>query len=264
MRLQYSHVHAILSDVRVALLALVACSLFSQAALAAGPELLVAIQSDLPPYVMHDATQGIEVDIVHAVLPGYAVRFTQMSYDELETAVPHKKADLALNVQSMQEGVWYSRKYITFANYAISKKAAGLHIDSLADLKGHRVLTWQEAYLELGPEFERLFSPQSPYRKDYVEVADQRQQVRMFWQGTDDIIVIDRNVFSHFSRDMGHSMREVALHALFPATTSFKAAFQDAEVRDAFNRGLTTICQNGTYVQILERYQVELPRTVCD
>ena len=34
-----------------------------------------------------------------------------------------------------------------------------LILDDVDDLKGHRVLVWQNAYLELGPEFERLYSP---------------------------------------------------------------------------------------------------------
>ena len=46
------------------------------------------------------------------------------------------------------------------------------------------MLTWGNAYLELGGEFEALFSPQSPQRKNYVEVADQKEQVRRFWEGT--------------------------------------------------------------------------------
>ena len=121
-----------------------------------------------------------------------------MPKDELQTAVQQKLADVSVNVQSAEDGVFYSNDSISFANYAISKKANGLKINRVADLKNHQVLAWQRAYLELGDEFKQLFSPQSPQRKNYTEVADQIDQVRMFWHGKNKIIVIDGSIFRYF------------------------------------------------------------------
>lgn len=104
-------------------------------------------------------------------------------------------------------------------------KAGGLQIDRISALKSHRVLTWEGAYLELGDEFERLFSPQSPQHSDYIEIAHQEEQVRRFWRDEDAVIVIDRSLFEHFSKAMGHSMREVGFHPIFPPITDFKAVF---------------------------------------
>lgn len=223
------------------------------------PKLTVAISPDIPPYVMKKATAGIEVDIVQHVLAGYAVRFIQMPYEELQTAVPQNRADVAVAVQQFSDdGVYYSDDSVTFVNVAITKKAAGLKIDSVADLANHKVLAWQGAYLELGPEFKRVFSPESPQWKNYVEVADQREQVRMFWQAKADIIVVDRSIFSYFSAEAGHATSEVVLHSLFPAVTKFKVGFKDATVRDAFNQGLNRFCESGSYAKLLNRYGVEL------
>jgi polar amino acid transport system substrate-binding protein len=136
-----------------------AASLFGHRALAAEPELRVGVQPDIPPYIMEKATKGLEVDILRRALADYTLHFTQLSYKELQTAVREGKADVAANVQPKDNGVFYSRDFLTFANYAISKKADGLKIDRVADLKNHPVLTWQDAYLVLGDEFEGLFSP---------------------------------------------------------------------------------------------------------
>jgi polar amino acid transport system substrate-binding protein len=231
---------------------------------AAKPELLVAISLDIPPYVMDKAARGIEVDIVRQALKDYSLRFIQLPYEELQTAVQKKQVDVSLGVQPGGEGVHYSADFINFVNYAISKKSEGLRIDSVADLRDHRVLTWENAYLELGGEFEAMFSPQSPQRKNYIEVADQEEQVRRFWEGKGVVIVIDRSIFGYFSGKMGHETGEASLHAIFPPVTNFKAGFRDVAVRNRFNEGLAAMCRNGEYARLLHRYGVVVKQTVCE
>jgi len=79
-----------------------------------------------------------------------------------------------------------------------------------------------------------------------------------------DIIVIDRNVFSYVSAELRHSSSEVVFHSLFPPVTNFKAGFKDAALRDVFNQALGRLCESGGYAKVLKRYQVELPHTICD
>jgi polar amino acid transport system substrate-binding protein len=78
------------------------------------------------------------------------------------------------------------------------------------------------------------------------------------------VIVIDRSIFSYFSKEMGHSISEVDLHSIFPAVTNFKVSFKEAAVRDSFDQGLTKLCQSGAYAELLDYYEVVLQRTVCD
>lgn len=227
--------------------------------------LTVAISTDLPPYVIDQATRGIEVDILQKALPDQTLRFIQMPYEELQSAVPSQRADASAGVQQFSDdGVFYSNEFVTFENAAIAKKSAGLNIGSIADLADHKVLAWQDAYLELGPEFEHLFSPDSPQRKNYLEVGDQREQVRMFWDAETDVIVIDRTIFNYFSAELGHSTDQADFHSLFPPVTNFKVGFKDAALRDAFNQSLLGLCESGDYREVLKRYQVDLPRTICD
>lgn len=230
------------------------------------PQLTVAISVDIAPYVMQNAMTGIEVDIATQALPGYQLNFVQMPYQKLQTAVAEDQADVALGVQKFkdEEGIFYSNDFIDFVNSAITKKSAKLTIEKVADLANHKVLAWQDAYLELGPEFKKLFSPDSPQRKNYVEVADQSEQVKMFWDAKDAVIVIDRSIFDAMSLLTGHKPSEVEYHALFPETTYFKANFEEADVRDAFNQGLKKLCKNGDYAKLLKKYKIDLPSTICD
>ncbi len=228
------------------------------------PELQVAIALDMPPYVMKQATSGLEVDIIRRALMNYSVRFVQIPYKQLQTAVQKKRADVSVGVQFDHSRVFYSDDFVTFANVAISKKADAVEVNGVDDLKDHRVLTWQSAYRELGVEFEQLFSPESPQRSNYEEFADQNEQVKTFWQAKDAIIVIDRNIFSHFTKTMGRSMSDVTVHHIFPDVTNFKVSFRDAAVRDDFNQRLAELCQSGEYATLLDRYDVKLQHSVCD
>jgi polar amino acid transport system substrate-binding protein len=230
------------------------------------PQLTVAISGDIAPYVIKHATTGIEVDIATQALPGYQLNFIQMPYQKLQTAVAENKADVALGVQKFkdEEGVFYSNNFIDFVNSAITKKSANLKIEKVADLADHKVLTWQDAYLELGSEFKKLFSPDSPQRKNYVEVADQGKQVKQFWDAKAAVIVIDGSIFDAISQTTGHKLSEVEYHALFPEATYFKANFEEADVRDTFNDGLKKLCKSGAYAKLLKKYNINLPGSICD
>jgi polar amino acid transport system substrate-binding protein len=220
-------------------------------------KLVVAISLDIPPYVMQRATKGLEVDLVKRALKGYSLQFVQMPYQDLQTAISQNKADVAVGVQPAKDSVFYSGNFITFHNAAISKKTDGIKINRVADLKDHEVLTWQNAYLELGPEFKELFSPASPSRKNYHEVADQRNQVEEFWRGKGKVVVIDRVIFRYFSREMGHKPDESVIHAIFPPVTGFRVGFKNEGIRDTFDRQLADLRANREYGKLLELYHIE-------
>jgi polar amino acid transport system substrate-binding protein len=96
-----------------------------------------------------------------------------------------------------------------------------------------------------------------------VEFADQRSQVRSFWAGEGEVAVIDRSIFNYFSKEMGHSMDEVALHDLFPPVTHFRVGFEDAALRDEFDQGIARLCREGAYAELLRRYDVPEQLTIC-
>ncbi len=255
-------IHRVLAFVSLTVMSAI---LIGQAALADTAKPTVAISLDIPPYVMDKATTGLEVDIMRGALAEDALTFTQMPYADLQTAVQKGRADVSVAVrQNGDETVFYSDPFITFENVAASKKNDNLKIDDIDDLAGHQVLTWQGADRELGADFERVFAPDSPDRANYVEVPNQENQVRLFWERQGSVAVIDRSIFVYFTKALGHSMDEVTLHHLFPPVTDFRAAFKDSKLRDTFNLRLAELCRTGEYEALLERYDVILQKTVCD
>ncbi len=227
--------------------------------------LRVAISLDIPPYVIDRATSGIEVDLVREALPGKPIQFIQMPYHALQAAVPEGRADVAVAVLKFSDdGVFYSKEFIAFHNAAITRKSAGLEIDRVADLAGHKVLAWQGADLELGPDFKKLYAPNGPQRENYTAFADQADQVRAFWEAEADVIVIDRSIFDYFTAQAGHNTGDVVYHTIFSEATEFGAGFKDAGLRDTFNQRIVELCESGRFLQVLKKYHVEWPRTICD
>ncbi|MCC9604303.1 transporter substrate-binding domain-containing protein [Blastopirellula sp. JC732] len=226
--------------------------------------LTVAISPDIPPYVLDKATSGLEVDLMKIAFSEYELSFVQLPYEELEKAVPEKKAEVSAGVRQEHENQFDSNDFIGFSNVAIAKKSANIKIEKIADLAPYEVLTWQNAYLDLGGEFEKMYAPAGPDRAKYKEVADQKIQVEDFWKSDNAVIVIDQNIFNHFSESLGHSLDDVQVFDLFPAVTNFKVAFADEKLCIEFNNRIRQLCKNGEYQKLLDKYQVQLPETPCD
>jgi polar amino acid transport system substrate-binding protein len=226
----------------------------------------VGISYDIPPYIMDKATKGLEVEVIqHCLSPSYELEFVQMPYKELEDALQKGDIDAAATVQDRGDGKgFYSEQYITFSNVAVSRKADNLTIKEIGSLSNHPVLTWENAYLELGSDFEELFSPGSLQRKNLIEVGDQKVQVKQFWETKNAVAVIDRNIFRYFSKQFGHAEDEFVFHELFPAVTNFRMSFRSEQIRDTFDQNLLKICENGTYEKLLVKYDVRLHHSVCE
>ncbi len=239
----------------------VVCWSLAVVASSRGKELVVAFSLDAPPYIMDGGKAGIELQIVRRALKlkGYTVRVRQMPYGELADAVVTKGVDAAATVTPTDNGTYYSDDYITFRNAAITRKRSGLKIDTIADLQGKSIVAWQNAYEDLGPEFQALFAPDvtAPYRKKYREIASQKQQVEMFWKGQAEVIVIDEAVMQWFTREMPKDVDTSAplvYHRIFPPKTQFRISFKSERVRDDFNAGLQEIRSSGLYEKLYERY----------
>jgi polar amino acid transport system substrate-binding protein len=227
--------------------------------------LTVAVTPDIPPFIMNGARRGIEIDLVQLSLPTHRLRFVQLPYEELQSAVGKGDADVVVGVQQFGEHeAYYSRDMIQFNNVAVVKRSAGVDLESLADLAGHTVLTWQDAWKELGPEFEAMYAPDGPQRAHYVEVADQSEQLRMFWAADADILIIDRTIFDWMSLEQNQSLTAADKFAIFPPSTGFRAAFRDAALRDAFDQGLTALCESGGYMSVLRTYDAMMDSTICE
>jgi len=234
-----------------------------------------ALTFDIPLYISNGGEDGFETAVLREALgPGkYEYRFVQMSYDDVQTAIARDVADVALAISIRPEnrdaydGVYFSYPFIAFTNFAITRSADNItttDIKSIQDLDAYGpVYTWEGAVDELGEEFHQTFSSNT---SNYSPIANQTEQVVLFWDTPNSIIVIDSSIFAHTSEDqLGYNVTTGAtFHDLFPTTTGFRVGFRNESLRDEFSTGLRRICSNGRYAQLAVEYGMRYdPDIVC-
>lgn len=224
-------------------------------------ELEIAFSYDIPPYVMDNGTKGLEPEIVKEALKykGHIFTVKQCSYKGLAIAVSQNRFDGAAAVKEIDDGTYYSDNFISFKNYAITKEKAGIILNNISDLKGKNIVTWQNAYRDLGEKFASLFSPnvKASYMEKYHETPVQKEQVRLFWTLEGEVIIIDKSIFIWFTKQLsktGLVTDKPVYHALFPDKTEFRVNFKSKKIRDDFNEGLKYIRQKGIYQKIFDNH----------
>ena len=156
--------------------------------LATSKELDIAFGQSRPLYIYHELGiwRGIEIDIVRESLryKGYSFKNEiHVVNKRLKKAVTTMGFDAAVSVQASNDGTYYSDSFITYKNIALSKKKDDVVINSTADLTKYTAVAWQNAYLNLGPEYENFFGPNTDKAilKKYSEFGDQERQNAFFW-----------------------------------------------------------------------------------
>ena len=253
-------------------------------AIAAGDKALpVALTYDIPPYITNEGTGGLETAILISALDKGTDEFTflQMSYDQIETAIGRGVADIALSINIPVDGsyekkdngklVYLSYPSWPFHNYVFTKTMDNINnnepITSIKELANYGpVFTWEGAVDELGDEFNQVFSNNS----NYQPIGNQTEQVELFWNTSDALIVIDRTIFLAISEKIVENVpldQLLVEHNLFDAVTTFGIGFKSKDMRDQFNSGLARMCESGDYRELLVEYGVDLAddsKVICD
>ena len=220
--------------------------------------LKVAFGFDKPPFVFgKSGAKGIEPDLFKAIMKpyGYRIDAVQMSKYYLEHILDRSdeyNATSSITRREDEHGIYYSGDFIFYENYVITPKSSHLTIRNLDDLAHVDFVAWNGAWHDLGPQFERYFNPTDGlYRERYHDNPSQKEDVRKFFAGEYDAIVIDKNIFqwykTHFS-----NRREYDYHPIFPKKEGSCSAFRSAKLRDLFNAGLARIRANGDYAKIVQ------------
>lgn len=226
-------------------------------------ELKVAFGQEKAPYlwVENGQVKGIEFDIVKAALTAVGDTLTAgiLPNRRVTIVLAEDEFDMVTGMQMHQAGeAFYSDDYLTYTNFAITRKDKNIRLGKLADIFGHSVAIWQNAWEDL--DLSKLH-PAGPNGLDYTEFPSQNRQTRFFWAGRADINVIDRNIFLWYSRQMAAEVDttpEVEFHNILP-TVRVRAAFRSPADRDDFNKGIKTIRANGEIDRIYARYGLTGP-----
>lgn len=224
-------------------------------------QIKLSVGSTVSPYVINAQTpgqnkKGFEIDIVREALglKGIEVRFIQQPLKRSKLSFKEKKVDGVLTIKKhypQVKGAFLSDDYITYHNFAVTLADQKIQIDAINDLAGKKIIAFQQAGFALGKEFE-VMANQNP---DYREMANQEQQIGMFFYKRTDVVVLDHRIFKYYRMKLKNIPAEqaVVFHDIFQAS-SYKIAFQKKDARDAFNQGLKSIRASGRYDDIIKSY----------
>lgn len=246
------------------LLCVIALSLGASTGNAASTrELRVGIGLTKPPYIMASGKTGLEYEIIEKALSAAGYKMVAQPYPPARS-LALLRAGLLDAMITVNEGIGdaghFSDDYIVYRNVAITLAERNIALHSAQDLANYSIAAFQNARLILSPEYAAAVEG----HPDYKEYPQQITQNKLLYSGRVDVVISDRLIFRYLSREINSGAhadldphQEVTIHTLFPATPH-KAVFRDAAARDAFNNGLRTIRQNGTYGAILKKYSTYL------
>ncbi|WJG09274.1 transporter substrate-binding domain-containing protein [Aliiglaciecola sp. LCG003] len=230
--------------------------LFASPMVLAKPEpVLVAVGWNKPPYVIQQTQSGFELELVSAVLKqmGYEVKFVFVPYGRSFELLRRGNVDAAITMSDKiaMENVFLTDPYVAYQNVAVSLLEEELTIHDVDDLRPYSVLAFQNAQSLLGDKFFMMAS-NNPF---YSEVPDQLRQVKMLFGQKVQVIVLDVNIFSYFSRQksLSKQFRKVSIHPLFEINR-YRVGFGKAVLRDQFNLVLAAYTQSPEYRKLQEKY----------
>ena len=231
-------------------------------------ELKIIFSSYTPPYVFQDGVNephqsgtgekpGILVELVQQAFAGtdYTVKPVFLPLGRGFKLLEEGKVDgISISTLELALDAHYSDFSIEYHNFAIGLEERGLQVKSVEDLKGKSVIAFQKADTYLGDAFAAAVK-ENP---DYIEMANQENQVHMLLLGRTDLAVMDRSIFMYYRNKLIKEGKlspdsNYRLYDLFEPSR-YRAAFYDESVRDAFNSGLRRLRESGEYEAIYKKY----------
>ncbi len=219
-------------------------------------ELTIITSSSIPPYVIPEENSGIVMEIMQRALEheGYSVNFAYAPNKRVARELETKSVSDAFNIANGTfSSLYRSDSLVEYTNIAVSMASANLSIDSLNDLIGLEVYSFQNASRFLGEAFAQL---NAAHPEGFHEVKNQESQLYLLFSGRADAIILDRRIFQYYLnklRAAGRADEGFVIHPIFPAIPKY-VVFHDSGHRDALNAGLETVKREGQYQAIVDSY----------
>jgi polar amino acid transport system substrate-binding protein len=221
----------------------------------AAETLRMGFGNNKPPYIFENEQRGLEYEIVVAALKSAGFQVQQPYYAPMERLHLRLKRGELDGIATTQEdggGAFYSDVYIEYHNVVVALAKRQLQINSIADLAGYSISSFQRARFFFGPEFQAMAEHNPRYREEPRQI----NRNRLLYAGRIDLVIADRRIFRYFNAfvaDQVDVTQPITLYPLFPVTP-YQLGFRLADQRDRFNQGLKAIRESGEYQRIEQRY----------
>jgi len=215
---------------------------------------LIIASSEGPPHMMSGSHHGIDLDIVQAVLfkLGYAVKFEFPGLSRGKHLVITHKYDAIAPIfwQQDEQSFYTSEPIVQYKPMVFSLKNNKLSPNTLSDLRGASIATFQGAPGYFGSEFKLLANTPK-----YQEMVDMSVLSELLIKDRFDYVVLDKYIFYYYFR-LKNQNRDASIfteHNLIPEVAA-SVGFHDEKLRDEFNKALKSFYQSKSYFRIIERY----------
>jgi polar amino acid transport system substrate-binding protein len=217
-----------------------------------GERLKIVVGLERPPYILQATNSGYELELLSQVieLMGYSVKYIYVPYGRSQKllsdpdidGITTMTADTEANVKRLTDS------YVTYHNSVVSLAEKKLKIRTLSDLSGVGVISFHNAKALLGDKYHDAVVKNS----SYLEIAKQSTQVKLFLKDRVDCIVIDKNIFNYFFKQLGVN-KQVVFHNLFPPI-DYQMVFKDPKLVKSFNKHLIDFKKTEKYHFIHQKY----------
>lgn len=221
-----------------------------------GRDLDIAVGWTKPPYVISNDNSGFELDLVRAVLKsiGHDIIPIYVPFGRSATMLLQGQVDMALTINQrlIDQPELLSDVYIVYQNVAISLKSHKLTIANIGDLTNYSIVAFQNATIVLGEQFSQV----AKKSRLYTELPEQKRQTEMLLLGNTDVVVMDINIFIHFSRELtGTSQFDIVnIHPIFPPSP-YHVGFNDLALKQQFNAALAEFIHTQDYMDLVNKYE---------
>jgi len=220
-----------------------------------GERLKIVVGLERPPYILQATNSGYELELLTQVieLMGYGVRYIYVPYGRSQKLLSDPDIDgittMTANTEANVERLTDS--YVTYHNSVISLAEKKLKIRTLSDLSNVGVISFHNAKALLGKKYHDAVDK----NPSYLEIAKQSTQVKLFLKDRVDCIVIDKNIFNYFFKQLDVD-KPVVFHNIFPPI-DYQMVFKDPKLVLSFNKHLTDFKSTEKYRSLQQKYLSE-------
>jgi len=214
----------------------------------------VIVGLERPPYVLQDNNSGYELELLSQViaLMGYEVSYIYVPYgrSQMLLSEPDIDAITTMTVDTEPKLERLTDTYVTYYNSVVSLAETELKIKQMSDLENIGVISFHNAKSLLGKEYYDAVAN----NPDYIEIAEQLSQVKLFLKDRVHCIVIDKNIFNYLIKQLKIN-KAVIFHDLFPPI-DYQMVFKDPKLVLSFNMHLAVFKTSEKYRQLQQKYLI--------
>ncbi len=197
------------------------------------------------------------IDSTYSHIPNQQIEYRyNLSNARLIQSLNQKAVDGAANIFASNEVQGcITAPVFRFSDVAISKKENNLTINSVSDLRGKSIVTYQRAKKLLGQQFNQAIET----NENYNEVPHPDQQAKLLASGLVDVSIGDKYIFLQSLGSLQNTKignidpNNFVFHEIFPPVYS-SMGFNEQAHCDAFNIALKKLKQTKEYEAIYNRY----------